>query len=88
MIKYTKLPETMRVDCSDYGFGPFSVLVVPHGNEEENVYDFYLTCTGWGIVLDMYGCKVDNPEYAAEMAYHAAPDYIPEFIAKCFEEDE
>lgn len=86
MIEYKKLPDTMLIDCSSHGFGPFSVLCVPAPNESAR--NFYLIHSEYGIVLYMFGLAPDSDEHAAEIAYNGAVDYIPEFIKQCFSENE
>ena len=87
MARYKKLPETMVVDCSGHGFGQFHVLIVP--GDDKSVPDmryFFLLHQEYGFVLDMFGIGMEDDEAAAELAYSNAPDYIPLFIEKCFEE--
>lgn len=89
MIEYKKLPETMIIDCSAHGFGPFSVLCVPMPNEHsESARNFYLIHSEYSVVLYMFGLAPDSDEHAAEIAYNNAVDYIPEFIKQCFDENE
>lgn len=86
MIEYKKLPETMIVDCSSLGAGPFSVLIVPTpGEYSEDMRHFYLIHGQYGIVLDMFGLIPDNDEHAAKLAYYNAMDYIPDFLKEVFE---
>ena len=83
-----KTISTIVVDCSDWGFGPFEVLVVPHECQSHPCYDFYLRHPRYGIVIDMGGVGIDTPlEEAAEMAYYSAIDYIPDFIKGCNDDD-
>lgn len=88
MIEYKKLPNTMVVDCSAHGFGPFYVLIVPmEGEAVPDMRYFYLLHRGYGVVLDMFGCGAETDEAAAELAYYNAPDYIPQYIQECFDEE-
>lgn len=89
MIDFEILANTIRVDCSDLHFGPFSVLIVPWEtyNGITTLYHYYLTHSNYGIVEFMWGDSVDTLEEAAERAHRNAPDYIPDFIKKCFDEE-
>lgn len=89
MIEFEKLPETMKVDCSAHGFGPFYVLIVPAPDEHnENMRIFYLKHKRYGIIHEMFGLVPDNDEHAAELAYFNAPDYMPHYLKDCFSETE
>lgn len=86
MIEFKKIPETMIVDCSTLGAGPFSVLIVPMPDKyNENMKNFYLIHQQYWIVHEMFGLVPDNDEHAAELAYYNAMDYIPHFLKECFD---
>lgn len=88
MFEYKKLPETMIVDCSALGAGPFSVLIVPIPDKyNENMRNFYLIHSQYGIVHYMFGLVPDSDEHAAKLAYRNAMDYIPHFLEECFENE-
>jgi hypothetical protein len=88
MYECKKIPETMIVDCSNWGAGPFSVLIVPMPDQyNENMRQFYLIHKRYGIVYNMFGLVPDNDEHAAELAYYNAKDYIPNFIKECLENE-
>lgn len=89
MINFETLTNVIRVNCTDLGFGPFSVLIVPVDDEEaiEDEYEYYLIHKKYGIVEFMFGEVATTPEEAAERAYCNAPDYIPDYIRKCFENE-
>lgn len=80
MSKFKKV-STLVVDCSDWGFGPFEVLIVPGQCQGHPCYDFYLRHPEYGPVMEMDGVGVDHPESAlVALAYSMAPDYIPDYI--------
>lgn len=83
MIEYKKLPETMSVDCSAHGFGSFYVLIVPVPDSDN--FTFYLAHPQYSTIMEMFGCTIDNPEQAAEMAYNNALDYMADFIRCCID---
>ena len=87
-----KTVSTLVVDCSDWGFGEFNVLVVPDEGITEKLgktgYEFYLRHPKYGVVVAMFGLSCDTPEEAADLAYYNAPDYIPEFIEECGDFDD
>ena len=86
MIKYKKVPETMIVDCSALGAGPFSVLIVPISDKyNENMRNFYLIHSQYGLVHEMFGLVPDSDEHAAELAYYNAMEHIPHFLKECFD---
>lgn len=88
MARYKKLPETMVVDCSEHGFGQFHVLVVPADDATiPNLRYFFLLHDTYCTIHPMFGCGAETDEDAAEMAFHGAPEYIPDFIRECFEEE-
>ena len=88
MIQYKKIPDTMIVDCSAHGAGPFSVLIVPMPDKhQESMRNFYLIHSQFGLVYHMFGLVPDNDEHAAELAYNNAIDYIPNFLKECFENE-
>ena len=88
MINFKKVPETIVVDCSNLGAGPFSVLVVPTPDRHsENMRQFYLIHANYGLVYNIFGLVPDNDEHAAELAYYNAMDHIPRYLQECFESE-
>ena len=87
-----KTVDSIVVDCSDWGFGDFDVLVVYDEKLSETYgkdgYYFYLRHNQYGPVQMMFGCSADSLEYAAELAYYNAPDYIPDYIEDIFDDDD
>lgn len=85
MAKFTKV-STLVVDCSDWGFGPFEVLMVPNDPPEAITkeyacwFDYYLRHPRYGHVQCMFGCGAESEEHAVELGYNNAPDYIPYYI--------
>ncbi len=83
MLNY-KTVSTLVVDCSDHDFGNFEVLIIPDDYLSETcgqtAYYFYLRHRVYGLVMDMFGCAAETEEYAAELAYRKAPDYIPSYL--------
>ena len=79
-----KTVSTLVVDCSDWGFGPFEVLVIA---EEGNLYSFFLRHPKYCGMHDMFSTVLPSDEEAAEMAYNNAPHYIPSFIEEVMCDD-
>lgn len=79
MIKHEKI-AAIRVPL-EKPFDRFYVLITPHDeNEHENIRMFTLHCKGYGVILDMFGCGVENDDDAIETAYYNGPDYIKMWI--------
>lgn len=74
-IKFETVPGVIRVPLGDQ-WEKFYCLIVPAPEYGENYRQFYLMCSGWGVVVDMFACAVESDEDAAELAYYNAPDYI------------
>lgn len=91
MFKY-KTVSTIVVDCSDYGFGPFEVLVVPNTQlteaEGRSYNTYYLRHPEYGPVMDMgeWGCG--SVEEVAESAHRNAIDFIPAYIKEVIDCDD
>ena len=85
-----KTVNSIVVDCSDWGFGDFNVLVVYDEKVSATLgkdsYYFYLRHPLYGPVMDMFGSSADSLEHAAELAYYNAPDYIPMYIEDIFDD--
>lgn len=78
-----KTVSTLVVDCSDWGFGPFEVLIVPGVCQGHPCYDCYLRHPKYGPVMDMGGfCDSEEEAEMVEMAYNMAIDYIPDYNEK------
>lgn len=74
-ITFNPVPGVIRVPLGE-PFPAFSVLVVPAPDLGENFRTFYLTCKGFGVVVDMFSCAAESDEEAADLAYYNGPDYI------------
>lgn len=85
MINYT-INDCAIVDCGPLHFGFFSVLIVPEGTGNE--YTFYLRHKNYGVIKYMFTCSAADLTEAANIAYHNAAQYIPDFIQECFHETE
>ena len=90
-----KTINSIVVDCSDWGFGDFNVLVVYdeklsefYSKDGKDGYYFYLRHPQYAPVMDMFGSSADSLEDAAELAYYNAPDYIPGYIEDIFDYDD
>lgn len=86
MLEYRKVEENAIVDCGDYCFGPFSVLILceSDGATSEKEYSFYLRHKKYCVVKYMFTCTAATLEEAASMGYSNAPEYISEFIHEMF----
>lgn len=88
MLEYNTLENCILVDCSAYGFGPFSVLILPEPHEKENTFSFYLRHPQYGDMKYMFTCDTYDKKDAAELGYRNAAEYIPDFILDLFPDDE
>lgn len=88
MIK-TKTVSALVVDCSDCGFGPFEVLVVPSVCQGHDCYDFYLRHPQYDgeMYVGSIGANIEGEELA-EIAYAAAIDHIPDYIEGVFNDEQ
>lgn len=91
MIDFETIPETVRINCENLGFGAFYILAVPEGedsgcNASGEEYAYYLCHKQYSVVLHMFSDFADSPKEVVERAYHNAAHYIPDFIKECFRE--
>lgn len=88
MLQFKILPETIRYDIPSWP--GFYVLIVP--DDEQKVYNFYLTHTRFGIIHYMFGSSYDNPETTpeklVELAHWNVNDYLPDYVKDCCTEND
>lgn len=71
---------SFSVNCSDWNFGSFSVIITHLPHVSPNHYTFHLTHAKYTNTLFMFACDLDCIESAKEMAYDNAADYMSDYI--------
>lgn len=85
-----KTINSIVVDCSDWGFGGFNVLITHEIKEGKDFRWFYLRHEDYTPVIPMFGCYITSDEFdedAVELAHDAAPRFFAEYIHDIFCDD-